>query len=194
MYQATYPELAKACLVLLAVVGLIFMATDAEARIYKTKDKDGNIVFTDVPPKDQAEAVELTPANQYTAPVEPQQPTQRTRRNDDVEEEVEETTSYNRIAVVSPEADQAIRENAGNVSIIVEVTPGLDVGAGHTVEVLLGDRIAGSANSGLVALENVDRGTHMVRARVVDANGNIMIQSEPVAFHMLRYSALRRAN
>ena len=76
------------------------------------------------------------------------------------------------------------------MTIVVAAEPTIDTSQGHSIEVLIDGQVAGSGAATSIALNNVDRGTHVITAQVVDAEGNVLIAAEPVTFHMLRYSAL----
>ena len=41
----------------------LLLTSMAQAQIYKSKDADGNVVYTDVPPTDEAKEVNLNPMN-----------------------------------------------------------------------------------------------------------------------------------
>ncbi len=171
-----------------------------QAEIYKTVNEDGNVVYTDVPPKDSSAAMDVDRGNTYTppSPVTPNTPAQE--RTDDatlVEVVVEQddkqpaVTSYMELSITAPGHDQAVRENAGNLTITVTSIPALDATLGHQVQILLDGQNAATGGVTL-SLTNVDRGTHALTARIIDANGEVLISSTPVTFHMLRYSRLQK--
>ena len=178
--------LSESCILSCVLVSALFSASGADARIYRTVDENGNVVFTDVPPKDQAETVELGQSNQYT----PEAASGRTRANRDAlaaeEEEAPQIISYEWVNIESPGDDEAIRNNAGNLTIVVGSSPTVDRSVGHSIEVLL-DGQPQSASEDPLSLENVDRGTHTLVARIIDQDGEILATSNPVTFHMLRY-------
>ncbi len=176
---------------LLAALGSV----SATAAIYKTTDEDGNVVFTDVPPKDQSGEVDVTEQNVYTPPALPAAPAQAVdpeSADDEAAGGEAVATTYEALSITSPADDEPVRENAGNVTIVVRATPALDTSQGHQLEILLDGLPASNGAAASVSLTNVDRGTHVVTARITDADGNVLIASQPVTFHMLRYSALRR--
>jgi len=53
---------------------------------------------------------------------------------------------------------------------------------------------AAEAEGTSIFLGNVDRGTHTISLRIVDRAGNVLIQSDPVTFHLLRHSILHKPN
>jgi hypothetical protein len=169
------------------IVASFLFAGSMHAEIYKTVDADGNVVFTDVPPKDQSKAIVLETQNTYTpeASAAPKQSPERPA------EEEPAPVLYDHIAIVAPQHDAPVRENTGNVTVVVTSNPALDSSRGHTMQILVDGQIASSGQSNSVALTNLDRGTHQLTAQIVDGNGQIVVSSSPITFHMLRYSALK---
>ena len=172
------------------------LAVHADAQqIYKTVDKDGNVVFTDVPPRDGSDAVKLEKYNVYTPPTPTPSPAaddgRQNRAADTAEDEsAEQQARYDRISIIAPAHDESIRQNAGTVNVSVGISPKLHTSAGHRVQILLDGEVVADGASTNVVLENVDRGTHQIAAQVANANGDILAQSAPSTFHLLRYSVL----
>jgi hypothetical protein len=169
------------CLLLLACLP----AAAQSDRIYRSIDAHGQTVFSDQPPSDDAEPIEMAPLMTFESPTLPGPAPHRERP-------AEQAAAYDSLAVVSPRDDEAVRSNVGDVSIRTRITPGLR--AGHQLRLLLDDRVVESTadSGGIFNLTNVHRGTHVVRAQVVDDNGAAVIESEPVTFHMLQISVLTR--
>ena len=168
----------------------------AGTRVYKTVDADGNVIFTDVPPANPTAPLEINEPNAFSSSnrVKNERIASERRRPveiDEIDDEEETHPGYESLSITSPETDAAIRENAGNVTISLRLSPALN-NSEHTLEVLLDDTVVASGSQSDVQLNNIDRGTHTVSARVIDANGNELIAASPVTFHMLRYSALQR--
>jgi len=170
---------------LIALAACMILPIAYAASIYKTVDADGNVIYTDVAPKEKAVEVEIRNSNTYVAP-----PIARPKDNGRNGEggDSESTARYTSLKVLSPQHDEAIRNNAGNVDISVETKPGLQ--DGHRFEVLLDGKPVSAdsqtnAGSGL-SLTNVDRGTHTATVQIVDANNNVVRRSKPITFHLLR--------
>ena len=96
---------------------------------------------------------------------------------------------YRTFRVTSPTQDEAIRDNAGNVTIRLSLQPGLR--SGDTIDISLDGRRVGSGDSTTVHLAQVDRGTHTVRATIRDANGQVVARTDGVTFHLLRVAVGR---
>ena len=165
------------------VLCLACVAMGAGERIYKTVDEHGNIVFTDVPPKegDQSEQVNVVPLN--TIDLTPAEPPQTLNAPAD---DMQVTGDYySELAVASPMDDEAIRENSGSLEIAAAVNPPLV--PGHRLLLVFDDEPTEiEADQSRFYITNVDRGSHTVAVRVVDRAGNVLKQSEPITFHLQR--------
>jgi hypothetical protein len=175
---------------ILALITLAAAPTHIYAQIYKTVDEDGNVVFTDVPPNRDTGAVQLDEYSTYE-PAAAAPAAQTSGRSAGIEEgETEPEPSYEMISILTPRNDEPIRENSGMVSISVSTVPQLDTSAGHRVQILLNGTVMAEGGMQDFVLENVDRGSHQLTAQITNANGDILVQSAPLTFHLQRYSAL----
>lgn len=191
---------------LLSVLLIAIPLNASAAGIYKTVDKDGNVVFTDVPPKEDAKAVQLRGASVYAPQSETTQPAPinaapSSPQPGDLQDSLlgsgEDSapvavTAYEQLSIASPAEDEAVRANAGNFTVTVRLTPALM--AGDQVVIMLDGQEVARSSGTAVALENIDRGTHSLMAQIVDSSGVPKIASNPVTFHLLRRSVLNRAN
>ena len=185
----------RAVLTGLFVLFVAFLAANALAanKIYKTVDKDGNVIFSDVPPSNSADSVKLENTNQYSTPTQPQLQSQIDAIGADSDDEQGEAAeTYRFLEISAPSNDAAVRENAGNITISVDLSPALK--KGDSLQIIMDGSVVQTASATSVALENVDRGSHQLIAQVIDDDGNVVISSEPITFHMLRYSQLQRRN
>lgn len=158
----------------------------AASEIYRTTDEDGNVVFTDDPPSEDAEPVELKPLTT----VEPVEGDPDGGGTVDTPEEEEPDTPANGIsgvAIAYPGDEKGIRHNGGNVPFEVELQPeGAALPRGHQIEIILDGEVRARAASTRVTVSLVERGPHTVRARVLDTTGAPRYESEPVKFYLLR--------
>lgn len=185
------PRILSLAFVLTATFVLSASVADAASRVFKTVDKNGNVTFTDVPPADAADPVELNEINAYQSRPTAQ-PRDRTRvPPPQATEEAEEEPpfAYEALVITAPANDEAVRENSGNVTISVDVGPSLQ--SGDRIEILVDGSVAVSGNDTALNLTNVDRGTHSVVARVIGADGTIQATSPISTFHMLRATVKR---
>lgn len=165
----------------LLVTGLL-LSLSAAAAVYMERDAEGNVVFTDRPSSEDAKPIELNPPSTYQAPPIPRAARQNGTQDDSSED-------YKAIAIARPANDAPIRENSGNLEVSIDLIPALK--PGHHIVLLLDGAPAAEGRSTTLRLQNVDRGTHTLQAQVVDDNGNVIIRSDNVTFHMLRISVNR---
>jgi hypothetical protein len=160
-------------------------ALTANAAIYKKVDADGNVVFTDVPPRpeESAETIEIYSPNSFTAANEGEllaAESEPERTNDAANE-------YTAVQITSPADDASVRANAGTVTVTAVIEP--DLARGHAVQLLMdGAAVAGPSQTATFTLANVDRGTHQLYAQVVDEEGTVLFSGALSTFHMLRYA------
>ena len=98
---------------------------------------------------------------------------------------------YASIRVLSPASGATVFDNNGIVAVEIELSPTLDVTAGHRIRVRLDDAVlAPDRTQFQFQLENVDRGEHWLRIEIVDTVGNTLITATPVKFHVWRAAVL----
>ena len=97
--------------------------------------------------------------------------------------------TYTLAVVVSPADDEALRGNAGNLTVLTRVDPKLQ--GGHRLRLLLdGAPRAISGRKPEFHLENIDRGTHSLQLQVIDDSNRVLFTGPPSTFHLLRHSRL----
>ncbi len=183
---------ARAVPVVVLLVALLSQASLGAGTAYRWVDPTtGAVVFSDtLPPQDwpvrDLERIELpqprtvpafrpppparTPQTSRAAPPSPPRP-------------------YERIWIAWPPNDESIRDNAGNVTVQVGLQPSR-LRPGDAVVLYVDGLPTVRASRLQIQLENMDRGTHELRAAVVDPAGNTVIRSDPVTFTLHRYSRL----
>jgi hypothetical protein len=169
----------------LLILLLLFSSTTL-AEVYKRTNPDGSVEFTDVPSKQNEEPVPLSPMSTFKAP---QQTLPQNTGSDDGSQATE-AYAYSELRITSPIDDSAIRNNAGNITVNVSLTPGLQ--SGHTLVLLVDGAKKGESATGSFALSNLDRGSHSLTAQVVDKDGTAIISSTAVTVHLQRASVIRR--
>jgi len=157
-----------------AAILLLATALPALGGIYSYTDAEGNRAFTDRPTGQAVEEVQLKPSNSMAA-----QPTPAPRVVQPPKPQ--EATIRYQLQILSPAADEAIRNNAGSVSVTVQAEPALQ--PGHAYQVLLdGQPFGAPGEETTFELSNVDRGTHQLAVAVVDAQERVLQQSESLSF------------
>lgn len=167
----------RSVLVLLFVA--IFMAAglSTATEVYKTVDEDGNVTFTDSPPKDKpAEKVELKKTNTQP-PIEfRSRPTQNN--------ETEEIGGYD-LRIISPAKEQQMGPTQMSLPISVETSRPLE--EGHSFQIMLNGTFHGpTSQSSNLSLTKVSHGRKQVAVSIVDSEGSVIETSEPVTIFAIR--------
>lgn len=164
------------------------LSLPAQAEIYKTVDEDGNVVFTDIPPREDDEnAEQIIIENPNSFAVEEAIPNADAWIVESEEGDAEEAPfRYDALQIVSPADDEPVRENAGNVTIVTNLSPRLQ--RGHVARLLMDGSVVQEGPQASFRLANVDRGTHTISVEIVDESGQVMIRSNPSTFHLLRFA------
>jgi hypothetical protein len=155
------------------------------AQIYQTIDDDGNVVFTDKPPKGQeTKEVKLAPTNTTPAPN-----SATTRPSSKKDKSSGEPTKYE-IRISSPSNETHIPPGQRDVAVSLSLSPGLH--KDHQLQLYINGSPSGAAFSGTAGtLKEVYRGTHAITAAVLDKKGKTISTSEPVTIYVQRTIAPR---
>lgn len=160
---------------------LVFAASTAFAEIYRSVGPDGSVIFSDRK-ADGAEKVDLPPLPVYTPrPMQPPAPA--------LAKDQPAARAYKSLRMIKPEHEETIFDNNGLVEVSLRLDPELDREQGHRFRVTLDDT-EHTVESNHVRFSNIDRGTHVLRAAVIDAQGKSLISTRPVTIYLRRPSRL----
>lgn len=159
------------------LLSLLLVIGSAQAEIYRYTDPDGNVSFSNQPPAgSEAQPVELTPINTVAPPA-------------GIQQDVGSKTGgkeqpYTSLSISEPQAEEAIRDNAGNVTISVSLTPALR-DSDNVYLYVDGNQMARGPYTSF-HFQSMDRGSHEVYAEVKNKQGKSLIKSKPITFFLLR--------
>lgn len=157
------------------------------AEIYKTVDKDGNVVYTDQAPHGdkKTEKIELKASNSVPAiktpaiKLSPQDP--------------DKPFKYKSVRIVSPEDDSAIEHGPGNFSVTAKIKPQLR--NNDKIQLFIDGEAHGQpGKSSTWALKNVFRGTHVLQVKVINEKGKTVKKSKKSSVHVFRPSVAHPGN
>ena len=172
------------------LVALLVTSAASYAEVYSWRDASGRLVFGDSPPdKVKVEKVKLRPltiADGYKTEEEKQQ--SAAAKEEDDEAKSDEDVAYKDFKITSPSQEDAIRANSGNVSVAVGLSPALK--KGHGITLYVDGKQYKDAASTSFQLTGLNRGSHTVFAILHDENDEVIMNTEPVKFHVLRSSAI----
>jgi hypothetical protein len=160
----------------LILAGLMLSLAAAPQEIYRWVDKDGVVHYADQPGAPDAERVEIANSNQYEASA------QDYGASSESSSQPSAALPYRSLTITQPASDQVFFGADANVTVAAEVVGELQ--SDHTLAFFLdGNRIP-SEDGGSVELTSLERGTHFLRAAVLDQNGQPLISSQQITFHV----------
>lgn len=175
---------------LLSIILLTALQTTAYADLFKWVDENGEVIYSDQPPpvsenqekflldEEKLPALISTPAQRV-----PSSPSKVTKNK-------QELSQIQSVGIAFPEHDTAVRSNEGTLNIQLTVNPELDANSREILVVLMdGDEVY-RGKSSQVTLYEVDRGTHLLEAKMLSGDGQVISSSEIISFTLQRFSAL----
>src|SRR4051812_29979064 len=94
---------------------------------------------------------------------------------------------YDRIEIVQPEDQSTVFDNNGHVDVLIRVLPSGELAPGDRIMLFI-DNNPLPPQGQAQALDHVERGTHLLMARIINSHGSIVIESGPVTFYMWQAS------
>jgi hypothetical protein len=160
---------------------LLLLTMPVQAEVYKTITPDGEVIYSDVRTTG-AKPINVPKPQTYTpAPLPVKVPTP---------EQLTEIGLYSSFVVESPQNNDTVRDNLGNVELLVTSEPELIAASGHRIEYYLDGKPHGrSTVDTRKVYTNVDRGKHTLSAAILDDRGEVIIRTVPVTVHLHRVSS-----
>lgn len=169
-------RMRKILLLLLILVACPLLAKD----VYKVVSPDGEVTYSDtyIP---GAERIRVSGSKSTSSKAADSKGEANTGT-------FAEGSIYTGFEIMQPENEQTIRNDEGNVSVGLLLTPGL--AEGHSLQVFIdGSRIDGEMRSTQFSLKGLSRGSHSLKINVIDAQGSTLAEAPGVVFH-IRKSAI----
>jgi len=167
----------------IATAWLLAMTASA-SEIYRTVDEHGNPMFTDQPPDDDAQAEPLGDIIIVQPPPRRERTQERTA---DEGQEGEGAPGYEGVRIVFPPAEEATRRVTGEVPVRVELDPeDRELTQGHRVRIYVDGTSEGEAPATEVTVGPLNPGPHRLRAAVVNAEGQTLVESSEILFYLIR--------
>ena len=161
----------------LVVVATLLLPKAGTAGVYKYLDENGRIAYSDKP-VDGAKKMKLQ--RSPTPPAE-DEASEEELSEDNEEQEV---TSYKALKLLNPTQNKVVSDRSGSVQVILLPSPRLS--SQHQLIINVDGKDISRGRHANLNLANVHRGSHTVSGRIVDADGNVMIESPSVTFHVRR--------
>lgn len=164
---------------LIFILAALLAAFAAHAGTYKWIDKDGKVHYSDTPPPQGAEEVELPKPTTFDAPEVSIPPA----RNADPDEPG--ARGYERFDFISPKQDQVFWATGGDIPVQLALQPGLR--REHALALYFNGEQIPLAGLG-TTLTGVFRGAHTLRAVIVGADGAEFASTPTITFHVKQQS------
>ena len=160
----------------LVLAGLLLSLAALPQDIYRWVDRNGVVHYSDQPGAPNAELIELAqPANTYESDA-------TAGDSSEPEDDAPEIARYDSLSIVSPTPDQAFFGADASVPVTAEI--GGTLQPDHSLVFFVnGNRTEAADGQGIV-LTNLERGTHFLRASILDRNGQPVITSQQITFHI----------
>ncbi|MEX0914541.1 MAG: DUF4124 domain-containing protein [Wenzhouxiangellaceae bacterium] len=169
-------------LVLTAVVAMLSLSPLSAQDIYKTVDENGNTVYTDQKPSDDAVPVKLRELT-VVDPVELGDEQVIAGADDDDGDS--QATDFG-LQIVSPEPEETIWNTAYVLS--VQVATDRDLPSGTRLAYMIDGEVYATSRSTSIELEEVYRGEHQLSVELQTPDGRVLGQAGPVTFYMHQHS------
>lgn len=160
---------------------LLLMALPLSANVYKSYDKDGNVVYSDAPKNDQAKAVALPTLNTLSpssAAVSGPSAAAPSLAFPAAAGDFE-------VTLISPRAESSIAAAQNDLPIVVAVSPQL--GEYQTLQYLLNGEVMQETQSTNIVINQPPRGSVTLQVNVVDEMGDVISSSPAIVVHLLRF-------
>lgn len=174
---------------LIPLLGLLILTPSLADEIYKWMDDDGQMHFSDIPHVGATE-VDIAPAQTFSAPSAAAATSSASAASKTADQP--EVADYESMAITSPATEETIWNTGGEVTISVQLRPGLQTG--HQIRLYIdGKPLPNLApNTSSLQVSDVVRGQHQLRAEVRDQNGEVLINAKPATFFYQQTSVNRR--
>ena len=166
---------------------LFMCCTAAQAGIYKTYDKNGNVIFSDIPSNDaqqvETQPIAIVPALPRAVIDEKTKPTAKTDKN------AELPKSY-QMSVTGLTPQMTLRKEDKAINVGLEFTPPLH--KDHQLMVAIdGQALVKNNMSPLIDPSKLERGQHRLEVKIVDKKQNVL-QSEVIDFFVQQVSVANK--
>ena len=179
-------------------------ATANAGAIYKSVDKDGNVIFTDQPlegaeslnkqaeragaDESESDKVSANPSDEdsgtegvLVAP-QPKNPPKTTYNAS-----TEEPTRFlpvTTVEILTPIHNATLHDPIGNSWVEVQSFPTPLKETGLTAQLWMDDKLITSGKRPMLSLPAPERGTHVLRVKLVDDKGRLYLESKPSHIHV----------
>jgi hypothetical protein len=169
------------------ILCLLLLCISVSAQVvYKTVRADGSVVYSDIASKG-AVPVDLLSTNTVVVPALSKMPRQTVSQKQRVKKVISELQYI--VSILSPAAEQTLRDNSGTVTITVNVSPKKS----GKLQLIFDNKLFRTQSNRQFQLESVNRGAHTIKVNLLDNSGKILASSKQQTFYLQKASALINA-
>lgn len=147
------------------------------AQIYKTTDKDGNVIYSDQPSENSAvievKSINTIPAS--TSKTSDQPPEQTT---------IDHTQVYKILAIKSPANGTIIANGLNPFNVSINLQPPL--APQHKLQFTVDGAVIATGKATSFTVKSLNRGTHNLQVAIIDQSGKRLRQSKTVSVFAYR--------
>ncbi|KMT64568.1 DUF4124 domain-containing protein [Catenovulum maritimum] len=161
---------------LLGLLLVIWIPCLSAENVYMYRDSNGVLIFTDQPKDERAKQISVKAKISSFPKYQSKTQTKAVATDSNITP---------KIKVLQPKSQATIRDNQGNLSIAISLSPVPEYE--YNIELLLdGVRINTPTKKLIHHINNVYRGEHELKVNLLDNSGKLLASSEPVTFYMHR--------
>ena len=150
------------------------------AEVYKTVDKDGNVTYTDTPPPDGSQPIDLPPISVIEAPVY-ETGSKQTDEGEEKELSLRELRkNYKDFAIVAPQQEESVWHPETPITVTWNTKFNLQEGMMMTLFVDGVQQESTTVRS--IPVSDLERGEHTLRAELRDAKNRKVASADPITF------------
>ncbi len=173
--------IARSALTLIPIFLLLCpLLSVAQTTVYQWQDESGNVVFGDRPRSGSRE-IRIPEAPVYTPPPLPADTTH-------LSPEKQKAPAYQGLQLAEPQPGATIWDNRGNFQIRYEISPPLRAQQGHRLVVSLDGKARPPIAGARYYFENINRGAHQLKGRIINTAGKVLIESDPATIYLQQQS------
>ena len=170
--------------IVISLAAILLLLTAAQAEVYKSVDKYGNVTYTDDPgtahKSGKSEKIDVRSTNVMpgTKAIEPAAPPARPKNNQ---------PNY-AIRIVSPENEYTV--NPGQRDLIVAVSLQAPLKNDAKIAFYMDGELLGKDTVNNYSIREIYRGEHNIYAQVEDPEGKVLSKSDTVTVYVHRVSVI----
>ena len=175
----------------IAALSLLLMTASIGAQVYRVVDEHGNVIYTDRPPENGGEEVELPPLSIIEVPVYQKTARQKAAEaaaaGEPVETEIPLKTlrrNYRDFEIISPQQEESVWHPDGPVPVAWKT--GKDLQQGMKVTIFIDGNQQATTTQPIIPVSGLERGEHTVTAEIKDAKNRRIATANPVTFFVRR--------